>query len=275
MNLKYNIGLVLSGGGTRGIAHLGAIKAMEEAELKPDIISGVSAGAIIGALYASGNTPDDIFNILCEHKFINCSKLSFGLKGLLEMKGLKNEIGKYCKDTFEELEIPIYVGATDLNSGKITYFNNGNLKEAVMASSSIPILYNPVIVNGNTYVDGGIVDNMPVNPILRNTETIIGVNVNPVENLEKINNLLDVMSRTFQIASRSNVEGAKFCDILIEPPELIKFSFLDNSNAKEVFDIGYESAKRKINAWLISESNTKNKELRTGHEKLRRLSEAC
>lgn len=275
MNLKYNIGLVLSGGGTRGIAHLGAIKAMEEAGVKPEIISGVSAGAIISALYASGNSPDDIFNILCEQKFMSCSKLSFGLKGLLEMRGLKCEIAKYCKETFEELEIPIYVGATDLNSGKITYFNSGNLLDAVVASSSIPVIYNPVVLNGTTYIDGGIVDNMPVSPILGKTENIIGVNVNPVNNLDRINNLFDVLSRTFQIASRSNVEGARLCNILIEPPELIKFSFLDNSKAEEVFNIGYKSAKQKIHSWLIGDNETKSKQLEPEHQNIAKLSAAC
>ncbi len=240
---KYKIGLVLSGGGTRGIAHIGALKALEESGIKPDVISGVSAGALVGALYSSGISPVNIYDLLCKKEFYNCSNLSFGLQGFMEMAGLRKDLKKHCLPTFESLKIPLFIGATNLNTGQIHYFNSGELLEPLVASASIPILYNPVKIEGNSFIDGGIVDNMPVTPILNSCHNLIGVNVNPVNSTEKIGNIMDVISRTFQIVSRSNVEGKRLCDVLIEPKELVEYSFLNNAKASQVYELGYNTTK--------------------------------
>lgn len=249
---KYNTGLVLSGGGTRGIAHIGALKALEELGIKPDVISGVSAGALVGALYSSGVSPEKIYDLLCKKEFYNCSNLSFGFKGFMEMTGLRKDLKNHCLSTFESLQIPLFIGATNLNTGQIHYFNSGELLEPLVASASIPILYNPVTIDGQSFIDGGIVDNMPVTPLLNNCQNLIGVNVNPVNETDKVDNIMDIVSRTFQIVSRSNVEGKRLCDVLIEPGELVDYSFLNNAKAREVFDIGYHTTMDQLRKFKLN-----------------------
>jgi NTE family protein len=163
---KYQIGLVLSGGGTRGFAHLGVMQALNEAGIYPDVISGTSAGALAGVLYADGHTPKEIQKIMNSGSRLDFIRPTLPREGLLQIGGVI-KILKNClhAKTFEELKIPLYVSATDLNNGKSVYFSKGDLLDPVIASASIPVLFQPVIINNICYVDGGVLDNLPVRPI--------------------------------------------------------------------------------------------------------------
>lgn len=141
-NKKYNIGIVLGGGGARGFAHIGVLKALNESGIYPEIISGVSAGAIIGSLYADGYSPDEILALFKQNKLFNYLKLINPKQGLFKMTGLAKVISKNLKaKTFEELKLPLIINATDLNNGKCEYFSSGELFKHILASSTIPGLF--------------------------------------------------------------------------------------------------------------------------------------
>ena len=139
---KYQLGIVLSGGGARGFAHIGALQALHEADLYPDVISGVSAGAIVGAFYAHGKAPEDIFEVLRNKGILDYSKLGLPLDGLLSITGLIKEIQKNIPcDDVSDLEKPAFFATTNLNTGAIEYKNTGNLCKVVAASSCICCIF--------------------------------------------------------------------------------------------------------------------------------------
>ncbi len=242
MGEKYKYGLVLSGGGTRGFAHLGAIKALEENGIKPGIISGVSAGSIVGALYADGNEAESALKSLMTQNLMGFLRIVFPSKGLLKMTGFERTLTKTLKaKTFEELSIPLIIQAVNINTTEYTRFEKGELVQAIKASSSIPIVFPPVEIDGNQYLDGGIVNNFPVESLEGKCETIIGINVNPVGEEHNINNLRTIAIRSFHLSMRNHAESRKDkCDIYIEPEKLEKFGILDLSSAEKVFEIGYK-----------------------------------
>lgn len=240
----YKIGLVLSGGGARGFAHLGVIKALHEKEIYPEIISGVSAGAIVGALYADGYGPEEILDFFTERRLLRYLEFGFPNKGLVRITGIARVLKERLKaDTFEDLKIPLIVGATDLNNGKVKYFSSGSIKDAVLASSTIPGLVKPLVIDGITYVDGGVLDNFPVKPIWRITKKTIGVHLNPDEHKEDFPNLITILETAFHLAVAKNVKyKSKRVDLFLEPSGLSSFHITDVNKARKIFDMGYSYA---------------------------------
>lgn len=245
---KKKIGLVLSGGGARGIAHLGIIKALEEHGIQFDEISGTSAGAIIGALYASGHSTTDILNILKELKSFRLFQPALSLKGLLNMEVVEKILEKYLPvDDFGSLKIPLTVTATNLRTGKSEHFKEGKLRTALCASSCIPVLFNPVKHNDEQYIDGGILNNLPVDPIRDSSDIIIACHSNPVGDNFEARNAKAVMERALMMAITQNVYNRReLCDIFIEPEGLEPFKVMDMRKASEIFEIGYNYTIRKI-----------------------------
>lgn len=240
------IGLALSGGGARGFAHLGIIKALEELGIAISEISGTSAGAIAGAFYCYGHKPDHILDIITSTGFLKSVRPAWSWTGLLSMDGFKELMHRYIQeDSFENLKIPMTVAATEIRLGKVTYFNSGELISRVIASSTIPALFNPMILDGHVYVDGGIMDNLPVRPLVGKCDFIIGSHSNPVEQRFDIKNVKEVTERSLLIAINVNSSFSKSqCNIVIEPPELGKFHTFDLSRGREIFDIGYQYVKQ-------------------------------
>jgi NTE family protein len=240
------IGIALSGGGARGFAHLGVLKALEELGVKISEISGTSAGAIAGAFYCYGHKPDQILEIITSTGFIKSVRPAWSWIGLLSMDGFKEVMHKHLpENSFESLKIPLTVAATEIRLGKIAYFNSGELISRVIASSTIPALFNPMILSdSHVYVDGGIMDNLPVRPLVGKCDFIIGSHSNPVEQRFDIKNVKEVTERSLLIAINVNSSFSKAqCNLVIEPPELGKFTTLDLSRGKEIFEIGYHYTK--------------------------------
>jgi NTE family protein len=242
---KYKTGFVLSGGGAKGFAHLGILQFLAENGISPDIISGVSAGAIVGVFIASGKTPLETYQILTHGGFMKYTKIHLPTDGLLRLDGLKEIFKKEIPQEYiEELKMPLIVTATNLNTGKTEYFDKGPIHEVVLASSSIPVLFSPVEMNGRQYVDGGVLNNLPVEPLIGKCERIITQNINPVYETEKLKNLVQVAMRTFHIGVHSRVEIAqKYSDLYIEPKDLDKYDLLKASQADEIFEVGYNYAR--------------------------------
>jgi NTE family protein len=245
---KFKTGLVLSGGGARGFAHLGVIQALNEAGIFPDVISGTSAGAIVGVLYADGYAPREILALMNWASRFDFMRPALPREGLLQINGVDKILKANLRaKTFEELKIPLFVSATDLNQGRSVYFSKGDLFEPVMASASIPVLFQPVKINNVSYVDGGVLDNLPIKPIENSCQVIIGSFVNPIGYVEKVTGLINIAERTFLLSmSKDVVEKSKRFDLYIAPPELRNYGILDPEKSQEIFDLGYSATKEKL-----------------------------
>ena len=251
---KYNTGLVLSGGGVRGFAHAGILKGLEEQGIRPDVISGVSAGAIVGALYADGYSPDEMMEIFSEGKsFFEYAKISVPKMGLFKTVGLKKNLEKYLKsDKIEDLEIPIFIAATNLASGQIVHFNSGELIPRVLASASIPVLFEPVVIEGTPYVDGGVMDNFPVSPVIGDCNRLIGISLNTIRPVKAPKNLFGIAERSFHLSVSSNLKPkTDKCDAVFEIDELEDYGYLDVSKADDLFELGYKKAREMIKSGLL------------------------
>ncbi len=243
---QKNIGLALSGGGARGIAHLGVLQALTEAGIRPTVVAGTSAGSIVGALFSAGKAPNEVLNFLIKTNYLSIFRLARSFKGVLNMRKTDKIFKKILQedDTFEKLKIPFYVAATCLETGTTDYFSEGELIRAIQASSCIPVLFSPMIINNKHYVDGGILNNLPTEVIRDKCDYLIGVHVNPLTNTHKVSNVTDLLVRTGYLAISANTKNsAKFCDWYIEPYPLHEYSIFDVGEAVEMFQVGYEYTK--------------------------------
>ena len=245
---KYKTGLVLSGGGARGFAHLGVLQALNEEDIFPDIISGTSAGALAGALYCDGHTPNEILKIMKLQSKLDYMRPVVPRDGLLQISGVVKLLENNLKaKTFDKLKMPLFVCATDLNNGRSIYISKGELITAVIASSSIPVLFKPVIINKIYYVDGGVLDNLPIKPIQNKCNLLLGSFVNPVGYEESISGLITIAMRVFMLdQTKEMLEKKKYFDLLIAPAELTKFGILEVEKADEIFEMGYKQTKEKL-----------------------------
>ncbi|HQK70989.1 MAG: patatin-like phospholipase family protein [Bacteroidales bacterium] len=241
----YKTGLVLSGGGARGFAHVGVLKALNEAGIFPDAVAGTSAGAIAGVLYCDGYTPDEIMNIMRSRSWLEYMRPSVSKTGLLSISGVQKILKEHLRaKTFDELKIKLYVTATDFNNGKAVYFEKGDLVKTVIASASIPVIFKPVIIEGITYFDGGVLDNLPIQPLEGKCRVIIGSYVNPTGPEKNFNSLIKIAERTFllNLSREVNSKATRF-DLLIAPTELKNYPVLDPEKSEEIFRIGYETTR--------------------------------
>jgi NTE family protein len=235
-------GLVLSGGGARGIAHIGAVKALFEHGFKPDIISGASSGAFVGAMLANGHAPDEIIELITETSFYPYLRFGFGASGLLQMNRLEAVLCKYIPENrFESLKIPLVVTATDVVSGEEVQFRSGEMAMPVLASCCIPGVFSPIQFKGHTLVDGGVLNNLPVEPIIQDADYIVGMHCNPFAIDKPMKRTTEIVYRSLILAMHSKTrERFKMCDLLVEPPELSRFSIFDFRKARQLFDVGYQ-----------------------------------
>ncbi len=253
--MKYKTGLVLSGGGARGVAHIGAIKALEEAEIQLDILSGTSSGAIVGALHGYGYSTNEILKMVLEIKPWRLISPALNTKGLLKIEVLQKFLEKHLPvNDFNSLKTPLRVAATNLRTGKTEYFSKGKLIDAICASCCIPVLFNPVKYNGELYFDGGILNNLPVEAIRTDTERVIGCHSNPIDSNFQLKNFSSAIERGLMLAiTRNAYHSASSCDFLIEPKGLEKYKVMDISKAKDIFRIGYQEAVLQIKKMKLKE----------------------
>ena len=244
----YKFGIALSGGGARGIVHIGVLEALHKYGIRPEIISGASAGALVGVFYAAGMEPLQILELVKSNKMVKMFKWQLPSNGLIDIKKLialfEKNIGT---DDFSILKKPFYCSVVNLNSGFSEIKHEGKLFQWVLASASIPIIFEPQIIDGNMYVDGGILNNLPVDCIRNQCRFLIGVHVNHNGTEENISGLKNIAERTFRLAMGLNVrESLAKCDFVIDPPETRKFNTFDFSKADEIFRIGFEETEKQI-----------------------------
>lgn len=237
--------LVLSGGGARGIAHIGAVKALFEHGFKPDIISGTSSGAFVGAMLAHGYSPDEIIELILQTSFFPYLRFGFGVNGLLQMNRIEAVLCKYIPENrFESLKTPLVVTATDIISGEEVQFRSGEIAIPVLASCCIPGVFSPIQFQEHTLVDGGVLNNLPVEPIIHEADYVVGLHCNPFAIDRPMKRTTEIVYRSLILAMHAKTrERFKMCDLLIEPPELSRFSIFDFRKAGQLFDIGYQYTK--------------------------------
>jgi NTE family protein len=241
---KTKIGIALSGGGVRGVAHLGVLKALNEGGIFPDRMSGTSAGAIVGSLYCAGYTPDEIFEIIIRTKFFKFLRPAISWTGILKMNIAEYVYGQFLKvNDFSDLKIPLTIAATNLSKGEIRYFSKGEIYKPLMASTCVPGLFDPISMDGDFYIDAGILNNLPIDPLEGQCQIIIGVNCNHLPETHDIGNIKKVIERTVIMAMNCNVYSRKDrCDYFIEPPNLGRYGAFGIKNAKRIFEEGYHGA---------------------------------
>lgn len=244
------IGITLSGGGARGIVHLGVLKALEEMGLEFSVISGTSAGSIVASMYAYGMKPQQIFDQIRQLSIFKSLRPAWTWAGLLTMDGLKELILKNIpENNFSALKIPLTIAATEIRKGEVTYFTSGELAPAVVASCSIPAVFSPQSFNNNLYVDGGLLDNLPARSIRNQCDFLIGSHCNKISNEFDPKNLKVVIERSLLIAIAANtLHSQQLCDISIEPPNMDRFTVFDIGKAQEIFDYGYRFTKENFSA---------------------------
>ena len=251
MDLKSkNIGIALSGGGSKGIAHAGALQFLNEQNIKPTILSGTSAGAIIAAMYSFGKTPNEILNFFQSIYCSNWKHFTLKKPGIIDSDSFKIYFNAIFKDTrIGDLPIPVKITATDLVKGKLKIFNEETkVTDAILASAAFPGVLSPYKINERLYSDGGILNHFPTDLLLGNCENIIGIYVSPIQNIEgkDLNSIKSITSRAFDLLSaQGNFQKFSLCDTIIEPKELANFSTFETSKSKmkTIFQIGYDEAK--------------------------------
>ena len=277
-----NLGLSLSGGGVKGAAHIGIIKALEEENIKIDCIAGTSSGSIVASLYAMGFCADEIYTLFKKYcqkikyiDFWNIIKLIYGLifKQKIIIDGLNSgkEIEKLINDIAKEkniqdisqLHFPLVIPSVNMYNGKVTCFtsyknkkrylsntifiNHINIGKAVRASCSYPVVFSPCEFNNTSLIDGGIRENTPWKELKEiGTDKVISVVFKEIFDKECCMNIIDVAARSIGLLSNelSNYEWDG-TDYLLEI-HTEKIGLLDMDKIEELYGIGYETAKKHI-----------------------------
>ena len=244
------IGLVLSGGGARGIAHIGAIRALEEAGIFISAVSGTSAGSVVGALHAAGHDADSMMDFVKDSSIWRILKPGFPSDGLITLGYLEERLKAFIKvNTFEALNKPLFVSVTNLNEGREEIIHSGALFEPILCSCSIPMVFKPIRMNGSLYVDGGVLDNLPAKSLAGQMDYLIGVNVMPHVAVpsRSLNNVFGILSRSFDLSIQANAEPSKaLCDLVVEPEALYDYHIFQFGKHQEIARLGYEAMQQAI-----------------------------
>jgi NTE family protein len=218
------IGLALGGGAARGFAHIGVIKALEAQGIVPDIVVGTSAGSLVGALYAAGNSGFALHKLALEMDEAAISDWSVPLfaksTGVLKGEALQHYVNKAVQNApIEKLKMPFGAVATNLQTGTPVLFRKGNTGVAVRASSAVPSVFQPVRIGEQTYVDGGLVSPVPVRFAREmGADFVIAVNISSQPDVQPSGNSLDMLLQTFAIMGQSiNAYELKDADVVIRP----------------------------------------------------------
>jgi NTE family protein len=253
------IGVALGGGGARGLAHILALEAVDEAGIVPSVIAGTSMGAIVGALYASGHSGEEIHQGFARHiirkndklrdildrraellKWLKSVKPELRGGGILRPDGfLRYLLDEIRAETFEELKIPLRIVATDFWSGREVIFSAGALMPAIQASMAIPGIFSPVVIDGRVLVDGGLVNNVPYDLLSSDCDCTVAIDVAAVRTPEenRVPGVLDSIFGMFDLLIERSVEAK----LAVSPPTiyirpgLSNIRVLDFNKHEEVF----------------------------------------
>ncbi len=270
-----SLGVAFSGGGVKGVAHLGVLKYLEENNIKIDYISGCSSGSIIAVLYACGYTPDEIYDAcnkyirqfakgIFKYNIFNIGSIKKAM-GLNNGSMIEGAIRNLCKEKgvsdINDIKTKIFIPTVDLYTGKLIYFTNlgkmrydnsytyiqgGDIAKIVRASCSYPGIFSPKYIEPYLLVDGGLRDNTPVTPLMNtNANQILAITFNNNDN-RNIENIFGVVFQSFEILVHdNNYESTKQADYVLEI-NLENTKLLDATKIPYVYEQGYLQAKKKL-----------------------------
>lgn len=246
---RRKIGLALSGGGGRGIAHIGVFAVLMEAGLVPDCVAGTSAGAAAGVLFCRGWSPEQMLRLVRGLSLLHLGRPRLRRLGLLDGTRFEELIRELIGDpSFADLSIPLAVVACDLLTGERVVLRQGPLAPAVRASCSIPGIFTPVEREGRLLVDGGLMDHLPVSVAREmGADYVIAVDVHPpVPPGRRPRNLFDVVIASYQIMTRNNIVPGGEPECLIRP-DTARFDWLRfGSQAEALYQAGRQAAQEAL-----------------------------
>lgn len=242
------IGLALSGGGMRGIAHIGAIQALEEQGIVITHIAGSSVGAIIGALYSYGYNSKEMLEFFRVIQILDFKKYALNKPGFIDAEKFYDAFHNYLKvDDFSSLKKKLIITATNILNGELQTFDSGALIKPLLASAAFPGVFAPVQIDDSYYVDGGVLDNFPVEQIREKCDVVIGVYVNgflPVS-MDDLKHSHNVIERAFKFKTvKEDLKKFDDCDIIICPKELSIYGTFDKKYLDTIYKIGYDNTNR-------------------------------
>lgn len=254
ISFMKKIGLVLSGGGARGFAHLGVLKFLEEKGIQVSAVSGTSAGAIAGSLIAAGYKADEIYQLLISTNYFGWNAIYWGKAGIFSLDALKKVLLKAIPhNSFEQLQLPFFATATNVKSGTVVTKSTGALAEMVLASAAVPVIFPPVIIEEEALNDGGVLNNFPIEPLIGTTDLIIGVHVNKLADLSAQKTPLgsrEMIDRCFHLVTAAEIHSkSSKCAVFIEP-ELSSYGMFDVKKSAAIMQAGYDAAKQSESAFL-------------------------
>ena len=246
---KPVIALVLGSGGARGYAHIGVIEVLEQHGIKPDFIVGTSAGSIVGSIYASGKSPEQLRQIALNMKVGDVRDFKIGMKGFFDGQKVQDYVNKQIDQMpLEKMKIPMYVVATELQNGEKTIFNYGNTGQAVRASVSIPSMFIPTKIKGKEYVDGGLVSPVPVNIAKElGADIVIAVDILAQPVNTETTNVWGLFNQNINIMqNRLAAEELKNADIVIQPDLREKAHIFDVKGRQDTMQAGIDAANQRM-----------------------------
>ena len=238
------VALALGGGAARGFAHIGVIEVLEENGIRPDIVTGTSAGSLVAALYASGRTGKELETIAINMDESALTDWSFPGRGLIRGEALASYIRNATGNKpLEQMKIPLGIVATDLDTGKPIVFRRGDVGTAVRASSAVPAVFQPVRLGTHEYVDGGLASPVPVRAARdMGADVIIAVDISQLPDGGATGDALHMLLQTFSIMSRSiNELELKEADVALHP-RLVGVAGTDFTVRKRNIEAGREAA---------------------------------
>ena len=245
---KVKIGLALSGGGARGYALVGALKAFEEHGIKFDAVAGTSVGSLVGAFYCAGYNYEEIYKISKDVKIkdIRLSKLIFVPS---KTEGIENLIINHLGDiNIEDLKIPFTAVVTDIKTAQEVHIDKGNLAKAVAGSCAVPGVFQPVEFENYLLSDGGLTNNLPSNVLkLKDCDYVVGIDINPERTYgTESNKVVDVLSASIRILMKNNVvKGYLYSDVLIKA-DTKRFQSTKKEGYEEMIEEGYKATLENI-----------------------------
>ena len=252
--MKKTLGLALGSGGSRGVAHIGFLKALEEVGVKPDYITGSSMGAVVGAAYAAGLTVEQMKEAVYSLRLLDLITFTGKRGGVSGTKKIRELLIKYIGDiTFADLKIPFRCYAVDMISQNLIEFSTGSVIDAVVASASIPVVFHPLEKDGMRLIDGGILERVPVSQVkAMGADVVVGVDVlGRRDASEDAPNVLKMLIETIDVmdnyrTARRKEDFKDIIDFWLEP-DLGTMSQYDLRQIRFAYEKGYELGKNYAN----------------------------
>lgn len=249
-------GLALSGGGAKGFGHIGVLMAFEAFDIRPGILSGVSAGSVAAALYGAGLSPHDLIECFAQtSKFGDYTRWALPKEGFFRLDKFGRLLESWLPvKRLEDMRTPTVICATDFDHGKSIGWSKGEIVPRVLASCSIPVVFHPVNINGTHYVDGGVLRNLPAWAIRKYCKTLYGCNCSPLPGeFEYKDSIMGIAMRTYQLMAKSNtLQDLNLCDHIISLRQVADVGTFELKALHRTVQAGYDTACRILEQSLNS-----------------------